>query len=143
MIIAMPIKTPSSDAALAPLFGNAKHFAIINENKEINIQNMEQSGGRDVARTLIASNVEILITSHLGMNPFVLLKSYGMKIYFAGDNRITIHEALGAFHTDKLIEVTSENFDQLLGDHLHLSHDHSDAGLGCSNGCGTDKHAKL
>lgn len=124
MIIAIPIKTSSHDAALAPLFGNAKFFAFASDDSHIDVVKMEQDGGRDVARTLIANNVDVLITSHLGFNPYVLLKSYGIKVYFAGDSRMTVTEAIKAFYANQLVEVSAENFETLLGDHNHNDEDH-------------------
>lgn len=124
MIISMPIKTSSHDAALAPLFGNAKFFAFATDTTQIDIVQMEQLGGKDVARTLVANNVDVLITSHLGLNPYAVLKSYGIKVYFAGESRITISEALKAFHANELKEVTPDNFESLLGDHHHDTHHH-------------------
>jgi predicted Fe-Mo cluster-binding NifX family protein len=137
MIIAMPLKTSSHDAALAPLFGNAKFFAFATDATQIDVIKMEQLGGKDVARTLVANNIDILITSHLGLNPFVLLKSYGIKVYFAGESRITVSEAIKAFHANELSEVTSENFDSLLGEHDHHNtdrvHHHHGGGECCSH----------
>lgn len=135
MIIAMPIKTSSHDAALAPLFGNANFFAFATDASHIDVIRMEQSGGKDVARTLIANNVDVLITSHLGFNPYVLLKSYGIKIYFAGESRITTREAIKAFYANKLVEVSAENFEILLGDHDHHggTHHHHHGGDCCSH----------
>ncbi|MCI4406683.1 MAG: NifB/NifX family molybdenum-iron cluster-binding protein [Sulfuricurvum sp.] len=137
MIIAMPIKTSSHDAALAPLFGNAKFFAFASDDSHVDVVKMEQNGGRDVARTLIANNVDVLITSHLGFNPYVLLKSYGIKVYFAGETRITINEAIKAFYANQLVEVSAENFETLLGDHDHHGdhhhHGHHHNGNCCSH----------
>lgn len=140
MIIAMPIKTSSHDAALAPLFGNAKYFAFATDSVQIDIVQMEQLGGRDVARTLVANNVDVLITSHLGVNPYVLLKSYGIKVYYAGESRITISEAIKAFYANRLTEVTAENFETLLGDHDHHggNHHHHAHGAEC---CAHHRHA--
>ncbi len=141
MIIAMPIKTSSLDAALAPLFGNAKYFAFANDNNEITIEKMEQNGGRDVARILVANNVDALITSHLGMNPFVLLKTYGIKVYFAGKERLTTSDALALFHSNKLVEVTSDNFDSLLGEHDHHGETHGHSHSHGHTCCGQHSHA--
>lgn len=134
MIIAMPIKTSSHDAALAPLFGNAKFFAFATDDSHIDVVQMEQSGGKDVARTLVANNVDVLITSHLGFKPYVLLKSYGIKVYFAGESRITFSEAIKAFYANQLVEVSAENFETLLGDHDHHGgHHHHHGGDCCSH----------
>ena len=145
MIIAMPIKTSSLDAALAPLFGNAKFFAFATDTTQIDVVKMDQLGGRDVARTLVANNVDVLITSHLGLNPFALLKSYGIKIYFAGKERLIISDALKLFYANELVEVTSEKFDSLLGEHDHHWETHGDSsGHSHSHGhncCGQHSHA--
>jgi predicted Fe-Mo cluster-binding NifX family protein len=145
MIIAMPIKTSSLDAALAPLFGNANFFAFATDTTQIDVVKMDQLGGRDVARTLVANDVDVLITSHLGLNPFTLLKSYGIKVYFAGKERLIISDALKLYYANELVEVTPENFDALLGEHDHHGETH-----GHSNGhshshrhtcCGQHSHA--
>lgn len=131
MVIAMPIKTSSHDAALAPLFGNAKFFAFVTD-AQIDIVHMEQSGGRDVARTLVANDVDVLITSHLGFNPYVLLKSYGIKVYYGGECRITLSEAIKALHTNRLIEVTAENYESIFGDdHAHHNGETHHHGTAC------------
>lgn len=135
MLLSMPIKSASTDAALAPLFGNAKYFAFVDEEGVITTQPMEQNGGKDVARTLLTHNVDVLIVSHLGLNPFVLLKTYGIKVYFGGEKRMTISQAVAAFHEDKLIQVTAENYEALLGSDHHASHSHThNHSMGC--GCG-------
>ncbi|MDD2369467.1 MAG: NifB/NifX family molybdenum-iron cluster-binding protein [Sulfuricurvum sp.] len=141
MIIAMPIKTSSLDAALAPLFGNAKFFAFATDTTQIDVVKMDQLGGRDVARTLVANNVDVLITSHLGLNPFALLKSYGIKVYFAGEERLTISNALKLFYANELIEVTSNNFDSLLGEHDHHGETHGHSHSHGHNCCGQHSHA--
>ncbi|MFZ2968996.1 MAG: NifB/NifX family molybdenum-iron cluster-binding protein [Sulfuricurvum sp.] len=135
MILSLPIKSARTDATLAPLFGNAKHFAFVDEEGVITTQPMEQNGGKDVARTLLTHNVDVLIVSHLGLNPFVLLKTYGIKVYFGGEKRMTISQAVAAFHEDKLVEVTAENYEALLGSDHHASHSHThNHSIGC--GCG-------
>lgn len=135
MILSMPIKSASTDAALAPLFGNAKHFAFVDDEGVITTQPMEQNGGKDVARALVSRNVDVLIVSHLGLNPFVLLKTYGIKVYFGGETRITVANAVAAFHANKLTEVTAENYETLLGSDHHALHSHTQSHtMGC--GCG-------
>lgn len=141
MIISMPIKTSSHDAALAPLFGNAKFFAFATDTTQIDVVQMEQLGGKDVARTLVANNVDVIITSHLGFNPYVLLKSYGIKVYFAGESRITVSEAIKAFYANELIEVTTENFETLLGEHNHHEETHGHAHKHGHTCCGQHSHA--
>lgn len=133
MIVAMPVKNDHDDAPLAPLFGNAKYFAFAKEDADVSIKPMEENGGRDVARTLIAHDVDVLITSHLGLNPFTLLKSYGIKVYFAGEGRITVSEAIRMFQDGKLKEVTAETYRDLLGEE-ESHHPHTHVQNCCSTG---------
>ncbi|MFA6628238.1 MAG: NifB/NifX family molybdenum-iron cluster-binding protein [Sulfuricurvum sp.] len=113
MTIAIPVKTLSINPTIASLFANAKFFAYSRDG-ELGIEKMEEERGRDVARTLIAQNIDILITSQLGFKPFVLLKSYGIQIYFAGVEELTAADLLNQFHAGALVEVTPENFGTLL-----------------------------
>lgn len=123
MIVAMPVNNDRDDSVLAPLFGNAKYFAFSKGEDAISIEPMEENGGRDVARTLIAKNVDVLITSHLGLNPFALLKSYGIKVYYAGEEKISASEALKKLEEGKLQEVNAETYRHLLGEEeSHASH---------------------
>lgn len=129
MKIALPIKTPSADAALAPLFGKAKQFAII-DGENIEIVPMNQDGGRAVVGTLIDKGVDVLVTSHMGTNPYQMLKEAGIKIYYGGEKRITAPEIVENFNS--LIEVDDSNYDELLGNHEEHG-DHHHHGGGCCN----------
>lgn len=117
MIVAMPVKSVSADSELVPYFGKAKQFAIVSDKGEVTFLSINDStGGRDVARTLIANEVDTLIVSHLGFNPYVLLKSYGIKVYREDEEHMTIDEAVDSLQHNKLPEVTPANFDKNFAD---------------------------
>ena len=80
-MIAIPVKTDKEDTAVSTLFGKAKYFALIDNNK-INIVKNEQSGGKAVVKWLKNQNVDTLITSHIGERPFTLLSDLNIKTYF-------------------------------------------------------------
>ena len=123
MIVAMPVKSVSSDSELVPSFGQAKQFAIVKENGEVTFLSMSHAaGGRDVARTLIANDVDAIIVSHLGMNPYVLLKSYGVKVFCEEEAHVNIHQAIDSLQHDELVEVTPSNYNQVFGDEDHSRH---------------------
>ena len=118
-MIAIPVKTNKENTAVSTLFGKAKYFAFIEDNK-IEILKNEQTGGRAVANWLKNKNVDTLITSHMGENPFEALLSNDIKVYFAGDERIEIADAMIKYADGELPLLTSENFHKLIkedGDH--------------------------
>ena len=71
-MIAIPVKTNKENTAVSTLFGKAKYFAFI-ENNKIEILKNEQMGGKAVANWLKNKNVDVLITSHLGEKPLSTL----------------------------------------------------------------------
>jgi predicted Fe-Mo cluster-binding NifX family protein len=85
-----------------------------------------------LARWFESLGVKTLITSHLGEKPFHALIKAGVKIYFAGSERITVEEALAAFKAGTLLEVNVSNYMELLGEeaagHKHEGGCHSHEG---------------
>ncbi|OQX56934.1 MAG: hypothetical protein B5M52_08340 [Helicobacteraceae bacterium 4484_230] len=60
MKIAIPVKMNRENPPLAPLFGKAKWFAIVEDGSIEIVQNM-QKGGRAVIEWLSSMNVNIII----------------------------------------------------------------------------------
>ena len=79
-MIAIPVKTNKENTAVSTLFGKAKYFAFI-ENNKIEIVKNEQSGGKAVVNWLKSKNVDTLITSHMGEKPFSTLLQNNINIY--------------------------------------------------------------
>lgn len=115
-MIALPIKTEKKESALAPLFGKAKWFAFAGENGEISVLPNKAEGGIKTAQWFESLGVKTLITCHLGEKPFHALQKAGIKIYFAGKERIEVAEALQKFQEGSLIEVNVTNYMTLLGE---------------------------
>jgi predicted Fe-Mo cluster-binding NifX family protein len=112
-MIAIPVKTNKENAAVSTLFGKAKYFAFI-ENNKIEILKNEQMGGRAVANWLKSKNVDTLITSHMGEKPFETLLNNGLKVYFAGDERIELKEVMIKYADGELSLLNNENFQILI-----------------------------
>lgn len=111
MIVALPLQTNRADSPLETLFENAKHFALVNDEGSITIETIEQHGGRDIARALVAHDVDSLIISYLGLDAFIILKTYGIKVYYGTHETATLNDALIALHENSLIHVTAENYE--------------------------------
>ena len=129
-MIAIPVKTNKENTAVSTLFGKAKYFAFI-ENNKIEIVKNEQSGGKAVANWLKSKNVDTLITSHMGEKPFETLLSNDLKVYFAGDERIEVKDVMVKYADGELALLTSENFHTLIKeDEEHHSHSCCSKGSG-------------
>lgn len=120
MTVTMPLNSASTDASVAPHFAEAKYFAFATDETKPVVESIEEEGGRDIARSLIAHDVDVVITSELDMNPFVLLKSYGLKIFATPNEKMTMEDALAKLHNNELTEVTAENYVSLFGDKQHI-----------------------
>lgn len=117
-MIAIPVKTNKENTAVSTMFGKAKYFALIS-NDRVEIIRNEHAGGRAVATWLKSKNVDTLITSHMGDNPFSVLLEMEIKVYFAGNERIEINDVLLKYADGELPPLTLENFKILMKDDLH------------------------
>ena len=119
-MIAIPVKTNKENTAVSTLFGKAKYFAFI-ENNKIKILKNEQMGGKAVANWLKNKNVDVLITSHLGEKPLSTLLNNGLKVYFAGDERIELKDVMIKYADGELQILNNQNFHILLKEDNHHS----------------------
>jgi predicted Fe-Mo cluster-binding NifX family protein len=129
-MIAIPLKMEKESSAVSPLFGKAKYFAIVDKG-EVKILKNLCHGGNQVAMWLHSLGVEKLILSHMGANPFEKLTSFGIEIYFAGEERIVLKDVLLAYADGDLVMVSKENFDTIFPPHDHSHgeghhHNHGD-----------------
>jgi predicted Fe-Mo cluster-binding NifX family protein len=112
-MIAIPVKTNKENTAVSTLFGKAKYFALINNNK-INIVKNELLRGKAIIEWLKNQNVDTLITSHMGEKPFNLLLDLNIKTYFAGDKRIELKDILLKYADGELPILNKQNFKILI-----------------------------
>ena len=137
-MIAIPVKTNKENTAVSTLFGKAKYFAFI-ENNKIEIVKNEQSGGKAVANWLKSKNVDTLITSHMGEKPFSTLLQNNINVYFAGDERIEINYVLLKYADGDLPSLTLENFNTLIKEDSHNSNSSCSKDKVHTQPCGSGK----
>lgn len=121
-MIALPIKSEKPESALAPLFGKAKWFAFVREDGTISVSSNPAEGGIKTARWFETLGVTVLITNHLGEKPFQALVKAGVRIYFAGKERIEVADAVQKFNEGLLLEVDATNYKELLGEEEKKEH---------------------
>ena len=125
MKIAIPVKMNKENTALAPLFGKAKWFAIVEDGK-ITIEQNPADGGQAVVEWLSQSAVDTIIIQEMGMNPYRKVQSYGnIKLYHAGFDRILLENVLQKFEENALELLDDAGMTKIIAHHevRHPAHD--------------------
>ena len=114
MKIAIPIKMNKDNAPLAPLFGKAKWFAMVEEGN-VTIQQNPANGGHAVVEWLAQSGVDTIIIQKMGMTPYKVVQSYGnIKLCHAGSERILLDDVLQKFEANTLEILDDTSIKKLL-----------------------------
>jgi predicted Fe-Mo cluster-binding NifX family protein len=124
MKIAIPVKTNKENPAVAPLFGKAKYFAIVEGTTKIIIKN-EQSGGGAVIKWLNNINIDAILLEQMGQNPYNIVKELDMNLYHTGFKRILLDDIIKKFNNDELVELDDTNIEDIINYHEknHPPHD--------------------
>jgi len=113
MIYAAPLKMKKQESAITKVFGRAKYFGIYNdETNELEVIVNRETGGPAIYMQLIQKGVETILTPHAGPGAVNGAIRSGMKLYYCGEERKTLIEAVKEFQEGKYIEITPGNFDQ-------------------------------
>jgi len=128
-MIAMAVKNKNIDSAIAPLFGKAKYFAIINNSQEpLDIEFIENGAqsGTEAIELLISNQVSTILMSHMGEKPFSIALARDLAIYYVGSERLTIKEALNKLNNNefKLAKDIDTNLFFKHGKHAHHENNH-------------------
>jgi predicted Fe-Mo cluster-binding NifX family protein len=123
MKIAIPVKLNRENPPLAPLFGKAKWFAIVEEGK-VTIEKNPVHGGKSVIEWFVSLGVNTIIFQKMGVTPYEMIKEVGtMDLFHAGDERILLNDVLEKFNTGELLEIDDTNIDMIIehheGKHTH------------------------
>ncbi len=121
MKLAVPVKFGRENSPVSPLFGHAKYFAFIDED-EIEVVPNEYDGGMDVVHWLLHRGTGAVIVQHIGKKPFEALQQKGIQVWYAGEGRIELSEALQRLQEGKLLRIDSTNIDQFARHNHHHHH---------------------
>jgi len=125
MKIAIPVKMKRENPPLAPLFGKAKWFALIEDN-QVEIVENPAHGGRAVIEWLLGEGVDTIIFQEMGISPYEMVKETGkIELFHAGYDRILLDEALEAFDSNALPLVDDTNITEILVHH-EKKHSHGE-----------------
>lgn len=128
MKIAIPVKMNKDNPPIAPLFGKAKWFALI-ENGNVTIQENPADGGREVIQWLDQMKVDTIIMQEMGQGPYSMIKKLDtMKVYHSGFERMTLEEALEKFAQNALPLLDDTGMSKIIehheAKHTHQHHGH-------------------
>jgi len=126
MKLAIPVKMNKENPPVAPLFGKAKWFAIV-ENGKSKILPNNQSGGQAVIEWLKEMGVEALLVQEIGVSPYERAKYYGMMLYHTGFERILLHDVISKFEAGELEILDDTNIGNII---KHHERRHSGNGMG-------------
>lgn len=125
MKIAIPIKMNKENSAIAPLFGKAKWFAIIEDGKIIIEQNPVE-GGRAVIEWFNEIGVDGIIMQEMGEGPYSVIQKLGtMKVYHSGFDRILIDDVLKKFEENTLPLLDDTGMAKII-EHHEVRHSHNE-----------------
>jgi len=124
MKLAIPIKMNKENSAVAPLFGKAKWFAIV-EKGEVSIIPNRQSGGQAVIELFNEMKIDAILIQEMGITPYEKVKEYGMMLYHIGFERSLLNNVLEKFQNDELEILDDTNIDEIIKHHekRHPRHD--------------------
>jgi len=113
MKIAIPVKLNRENPPVAPLFGKAKWFAIV-DNDRVEIVPNRYEGGLAVINWFLEIGVDVVIVQEIGFSPYEKIKNSSIALYHAGENRILLSEVLEKFDNGKLEIVDDTNIHKLV-----------------------------
>ena len=113
MRYAAPFKMNKEDSAITKVFGKAKYFGIYDDTtNKIEVIENKNPGGPAIFEQLKEKNVDIILTPHAGPGAVRGSLAYNMPLYYCGDERKLLLEAVKEFQEGKYIQITPENFHQ-------------------------------
>jgi len=111
MKYAAPFKMNKTDSAITKVLGKAKYFGIYDDStNEIEVIVNEQTGGPAIFKTLKQKNVDVVLTPHAGGGAVNKASQLGIELYYCGDERKLLLEAVKEFQEGKYPKITQENF---------------------------------
>lgn len=122
-MIVFPLKTNKKDSAISPLFGKAKYFAFY-DGKSLQIEKNELNSGSKLIDWFISKNVDKIVIKEMGSSPYEKIKKTNIKIFYAGDERITSEELINKINDQSLQKLKEEQIKEIIKKHKN-SHKHS------------------
>jgi len=115
-MLAVALKTDKPNSAVSPLFGKAKFFAFY-DGHDVRIEKNEQKGGVSVVNWLASQGVDTLVIKEMGSSPYGEVQKRGIKLFYAGDERIEINDLITNFENGVLEPLSDEKVKSIIAKH--------------------------
>ncbi len=113
MKYAAPFKMNKIESAITKVLGKAKYFGIYDDaTNELKVIENNEPGGPAFFNMLKVEGVDVILTPHAGPGAVNASMKYGIKLFYCGDERKTLLEAVKDFQEGKCPEITAANFEQ-------------------------------
>jgi len=113
MKYASPLKMNKEDSAITKVLGKAKYFGIYDdETNQIEVMENMETGGPAFFTELKKRNVDVLLTPHAGPGAVNGAVQFSIPMFYCGDERKVLLEAVKEFQEGKYPQITAENFQQ-------------------------------
>ena len=121
-MLAVAVKTGKENTAVSPLFGKAKFFAFY-DGQNVSIEKNDKKGGVAVVNWLAQKGVDTLIIKEMGSSPYSEVQKRGIKLFYAGDERIEINDVITKYENGTLERLSDEKVQEIIAKH-EKSHTH-------------------
>ncbi len=113
MKYAAPLKMNKEDSAITKVLGKAKYFGIYDdETKKIKVIQNINPGTPAIFDQLKEEGVAIVLTPHAGFGAIRASINNNIKLYYCGNERKTLLDAIKEYQEGKYPQITLENFEQ-------------------------------
>jgi predicted Fe-Mo cluster-binding NifX family protein len=113
MKFAAPLKMNKKESAITKVLGKAKYFGIYDTTtNELEVIPNEYAGGPAIFGKLKELGVDVVLTQHAGPGAVRAAMELGIGLFYCGDERKLLLEAVKEFQDGKCIEITPSNFHQ-------------------------------
>jgi len=111
MKFAAPFKMNKEESAITKVLGKAKYFGIYDDStNQMEVIENKETGGPAIFFELQKLGVDVLLTPHAGPGAVKAAVQTGIKIFYCGEERKLLLEAVKEFQEGKYTEITPENF---------------------------------
>ncbi|RXJ66433.1 hypothetical protein CRV08_13230 [Halarcobacter ebronensis] len=115
-MITFPLKTDKNNSAVSTLFGKAKYFAFY-DGKELKIEKNPYEKGSQLVSWFLEKGVDKIIIKEMGSKPFNKIHNTDIKVFYAGDGRVTTDEVIDSFNKNLLKELSDDELRTIIKDH--------------------------
>ncbi len=111
MKFAAPLKMQKEESAITKVLGKAKYFGIYDEaTNRLEVIVNEDPTGPAIFFVLKELGVDAVLTPHAGPGAVNASMKLGIDLFYCGDERKTLMDAVKEYQEGKYHKITPENF---------------------------------